>query len=153
MSKSPVLLPTPRTTPQLPNPSRTQHEVRAPSPALSVPQLTPLSPRRIPGNVFYVTGGASGLGLATVHHLSSLGAFVAILDMSTDAGEALEKELGSDKATFVRCDVRSEEDVVEAIRVVDTKWGSKAVGGVVHCGGIGMAGKVRSLPSSRGGQG
>lgn len=81
-----------------------------------------------------------------MHHLVSLNAFVAILDMSTEAGEALEQELGSERTTFVRCDVRSEEDVVEAIRVVDLKWGTKAVGGVVHCGGIGMAGKVCASP-------
>ncbi|KAL8286906.1 hypothetical protein RQP46_003912 [Phenoliferia psychrophenolica] len=96
---------------------------------------------QIENNVFYVTGGCSGLGLATVHELVKKGAYVAVLDMNVEAGERLEKELNG-LVKFVRCDVRSEDDVVGAIAKVDEKWGARAVGGVVHCGGIARVGKT-----------
>lgn len=68
------------------------------------------------------------------------GAYVAILDMNVEAGEAIARDIG-ERATFFRCDVRSEEDVNSAITAVDTLWGlERTVGGVVHCGGVGMAG-------------
>ncbi|KAL8292815.1 hypothetical protein RQP46_000509 [Phenoliferia psychrophenolica] len=96
---------------------------------------------QIEHNVFYVTGGASGLGLATVHELVKRGAYVAVLDMDEELGERIEMEL-KELVIFIRCDVRSEEDVIGAIATVDKKWGTRAVGGVVHCGGVGMAGKT-----------
>lgn len=95
----------------------------------------------IPDSIFYVTGGSSGLGLATVHHLLNLGAYVAILDVQEKAGQALAASLG-DRTIFARCDVRSEEDVGAAIELVQAKWAGKRVGGCVHCGGVGMVGKT-----------
>ncbi|KAK4701752.1 hypothetical protein P7C70_g4476, partial [Phenoliferia sp. Uapishka_3] len=96
---------------------------------------------KIAGNVFYVTGGASGLGLATVHKLAKLGAYVALLDMNSELGESVAEGL-REHAQFVRCDVRSEEHVEAAIAFIDKTWGEKPVGGVVHCGGVGMVGKT-----------
>lgn len=93
--------------------------------------------------VYFVTGGGSGLGLATVRELVKRGAFVAVLDYSEENGEKVQQEL-AECVCFVRCDVRSEEDVKEAIKVVDAQWKGKQVGGVIHCGGVGMAGKVSS---------
>lgn len=47
---------------------------------------------------------------------------------------------------FVECDVRDEEGVKGAIEKVEGRWGAgglgREVGGLVHCAGIGMAGKV-----------
>jgi enoyl-[acyl-carrier-protein] reductase (NADH) len=48
-----------------------------------------------------------------------------------------------------RCDVRNEDDVKKAIAGVDKKWKDRKIGGVVHCGGVGMAGKVRLSLSPR----
>ena len=95
----------------------------------------------IPDSIFYVTGGSSGLGLATVKHLLALGAYVAILDIQSEAGQALAKSLG-DRTVFARCDVRSEDDVAAAITLVQSKWPTQRVGGLVHCGGVGMVGKT-----------
>lgn len=81
-----------------------------------------------------------------MHELVKRGAYVAVLDMNAELGERIEMELSTSLVTFCLTDVRSEEDVVAAIAKVDKKWGSRAVGGVVHCGGVGMAGKVR-MPS------
>ncbi|MGQ3136909.1 SDR family NAD(P)-dependent oxidoreductase, partial [Phenylobacterium sp.] len=41
-----------------------------------------------------VTGGASGLGLATVHRLHAAGASVVIADLPSSQGEAIAKSLG-----------------------------------------------------------
>lgn len=68
------------------------------------------------GQVAVVTGGASGIGLATVKRLLSAGAKVVLADYS-DASE-LAEELG---AIYVNCNVTREEDVKAALQLaVDT---------------------------------
>jgi NAD(P)-dependent dehydrogenase (short-subunit alcohol dehydrogenase family) len=59
-----------------------------------------------------VSGGASGLGEATVRHLHALGAKVVIADVNAEKGEALAGELGCE---FVSCDVREEDQVQAAV--------------------------------------
>ncbi|MFA4928632.1 MAG: SDR family NAD(P)-dependent oxidoreductase [Patulibacter sp.] len=66
----------------------------------------------IAGKSALVTGGASGLGAATVRRLHALGAHVTIADVQEDKGNALVAELG-ERAQFVRTDV-TDEDAVEA---------------------------------------
>jgi len=55
-----------------------------------------------------VTGGASGLGLATVKALRAAGAKAAIFDLNPETGEKSAAETG---AVFCRCDVLSDESV------------------------------------------
>ena len=55
-----------------------------------------------------VTGGASGLGGATVRALAAQGVKVAIFDMNEEKGEAMAKEVGG---VFCKCNVTSEEEV------------------------------------------
>ena len=74
--------------------------------------------QRFSGKVAIVTGGANGIGAATVRRLAADGAAVVIADVETDAGTRLAEETGG-TVTFVRCDVASEfdwEPVVEAAR-------------------------------------
>ena len=66
--------------------------------------------------VALVTGGASGLGEATVRRLHADGAAVVILDLPSSPGEALAAELGA-RARFVATDVRDEAQVQGAIEV------------------------------------
>jgi len=54
----------------------------------------------ISGKVAIVTGGASGLGEATVRAYVKKGAKVAIFDMNVERGEQLLKELGDEQAAF-----------------------------------------------------
>lgn len=68
----------------------------------------------IEGAVALVTGGAGGLGEATVRRLVVGGAKVVIADLATEKGEALSKELGG-AAEFVPTDVTSEESVSAAL--------------------------------------
>ena len=54
---------------------------------------------QIAGSTALVTGGASGLGLATVRRLHDAGAPVVILDLPGSNGPAIAKELGG-RAAF-----------------------------------------------------
>ncbi len=63
---------------------------------------------RLAGKVAVVTGGCSGIGLATVRRFAEEGATVVIADLADETGEALAQELGG---SYVHCDVSSKEDV------------------------------------------
>lgn len=101
---------------------------------------------KVAGHAWYVTGGASGLGEATVRKLHELGGYVGIWDISFDKAEALANDLngkgGEKRALAAQVDVVSEEDVMEAIKKSDESWKSVPVGGCVNCGGVAMAGKI-----------
>lgn len=60
-----------------------------------------------------VTGGASGIGEATVKELVRAGAFVWIADINFDAAEALAKSIGSAQALHL--DVTSTESIAAAV--------------------------------------
>jgi NAD(P)-dependent dehydrogenase (short-subunit alcohol dehydrogenase family) len=90
----------------------------------------------IKGNGALVTGGASGLGEATVRMLVENGPRVTILDMPRSKGEALAAELG-DAAAFAPADVTDEEQVRAAIAAAAEHAGALHI--VVNCAGIGMA--------------
>ncbi|MBW8829483.1 MAG: 3-hydroxyacyl-CoA dehydrogenase [Burkholderiales bacterium] len=93
----------------------------------------------IAGKVFIVTGGASGLGEGTARMLVANGANVVIADLQIDKGEALVKELGADKAAFMKCDVSQEADG-QAVVVRATSMGKLM--GLVNCAGIAPAVKT-----------
>jgi 3-hydroxyacyl-CoA dehydrogenase / 3-hydroxy-2-methylbutyryl-CoA dehydrogenase len=87
-----------------------------------------------------VTGGASGLGKATVRKIVANGGRAAILDLSEERGQALAEELGSDQALFIKTDVTNESDVQHALERTIGKFGG--IQAVVNCAGIGIAQKV-----------
>jgi NAD(P)-dependent dehydrogenase (short-subunit alcohol dehydrogenase family) len=89
----------------------------------------------IDGTVALVTGGASGLGLATVRELHGRGATVVLLDLPSSRGEDVATELG-DRAVFAPGDVTSEDDVAAAVATA-TGLGDLRV--TVNCAGIGTA--------------
>lgn len=66
------------------------------------------------GHSAIVTGGAGGLGSATVRHLAGLGLGVVVFDQSADRAEALAKEVGGDTSA-VTGDVVDDEAVAAAI--------------------------------------
>lgn len=86
-----------------------------------------------------VTGGASGLGEATVRNLVGGGARAVILDIQVDRAEALAKELGG-QVVFARTDITREEDVQAAIAIAVDAFGGVNV--AVNCAGVGDPGKV-----------
>ena len=88
---------------------------------------------QLDGAVAVVTGGASGLGLATVRRLHSEGAAVVIIDLPSSAGAAVAAELG-DRVRFAPGDVTSEADVTAALDAAD-ELGPLRI--AVNCAGIG----------------
>ena len=82
-----------------------------------------------------VTGGASGLGLATARQLAARGACVVIVDLPTSAGAEVARELG-DRARFAAADVTDEAAVNAALDEAERLGPLRAL---VHCAGRGGA--------------
>lgn len=91
---------------------------------------------QIRGNVFLITGGASGLGAASARLIAAEGGKVVIADLNEDAGHALAKELGG---AFVKCNVANEDDGARAVAAA-TALGT--LRGLVNCAGIAPAVKT-----------
>jgi NAD(P)-dependent dehydrogenase (short-subunit alcohol dehydrogenase family) len=95
---------------------------------------------KIAGSVALVTGGASGLGLATVRRLHDAGASVVILDLPSSNGTTVAKELGS-RAAFAAGDVTSADDVTAALDAAQALAdGPPRI--LVNCAGIGNAART-----------
>jgi NAD(P)-dependent dehydrogenase (short-subunit alcohol dehydrogenase family) len=92
------------------------------------------------GRSALVTGGAGGLGAATVRRLAELGVGVAIFDRDADRATELAKGLG-DGAVAVGGDVNGDDDVaaaIDATRSVGTfSLVVNVAGGGVAGGGVG----------------
>ncbi|BEV14212.1 3-hydroxyacyl-CoA dehydrogenase [Herbaspirillum sp. DW155] len=91
---------------------------------------------RIEGNVFIVTGAASGLGAATARMIAAGGGKPVLADLNEEAGGQLARELGG---MFVRCDVSSEEDAQAVVRAAQSLGSLR---GLVNCAGIAPAEKL-----------
>ncbi|MCE3556241.1 3-hydroxyacyl-CoA dehydrogenase [Pseudonocardia sp. RS11V-5] len=89
----------------------------------------------ITGQVALVTGGASGLGLATAETLLDAGASVVIVDLPSSQGAEIAEKLG-DKVAFVAADVTDEAQVTAALDKA-AELGTLRV--AVNCAGIGNA--------------
>ena len=90
------------------------------------------------GHTAIVTGGASGIGLATVELLVQLNANIVIADMNADAGQEAAERLSAEghQVKFVRTDVASGDDVDKLmIKTLDT-FGSLEI--LMHFAGIGL---------------
>jgi NAD(P)-dependent dehydrogenase (short-subunit alcohol dehydrogenase family) len=89
--------------------------------------------------VALVTGGASGLGEASITELVKKGARVVIVDIDSDKGEKLAASIGAG-AIFVKTDVTSEADVRQAIQKTVDAFGKINV--IINCAGIVNPGKL-----------
>ena len=92
-----------------------------------------------------VTGGASGLGEATVRALAAKGVKVAIFDMNDAKGEAVAKDVGG---VFCKCNVTSEEEVDAAFAKARAAHGQERI--LVNCAGTGNAFKTASRDKQTG---
>ena len=81
-----------------------------------------------------VTGGASGLGLATAEMVVRGGGQVALFDLNEQAGTSALRALGSN-ASFHKVDVTSETAVIEAVQAAAAAMGG--LNATVNCAGIG----------------
>jgi NAD(P)-dependent dehydrogenase (short-subunit alcohol dehydrogenase family) len=94
---------------------------------------------KLSGAVALVTGGASGLGAATVRALVAGGAKAVIVDRDEAKGAALASELGSGTAVFAKADVTEPAQIEAAIEAAG-KLGPLRV--AVSCAGVGWAART-----------
>jgi NAD(P)-dependent dehydrogenase (short-subunit alcohol dehydrogenase family) len=90
---------------------------------------------QIQGAAALITGGASGLGEATVRRLHAAGAAIVIADMNADRGAKLVAELG-ERVRFVRTDITQADQVQAAVAAAQALAPLRIV---VGCAGIGWA--------------
>jgi meso-butanediol dehydrogenase / (S,S)-butanediol dehydrogenase / diacetyl reductase len=93
------------------------------------------------GRTVIVTGGASGIGEATVRHFSAEGANVVLADLHDERGRAVLEEIGS--GLFVRCDVGSEDDFEALVETATATYGGVDV--LVNNAATGVFGLVPDI--------
>jgi 3(or 17)beta-hydroxysteroid dehydrogenase len=94
---------------------------------------------RVHGKVALVTGGAKGIGAASVRLLAAEGAQVLISDLDVEAGQALAAEIGP-TAAFIRHDVSCEDQWRQIIDHVRERYGRLDI--LVNNAGILIAGSI-----------
>ena len=93
----------------------------------------------ISGKVALITGGASGLGLATAEKLLSVGAKIMLVDLNEDNAKQAAESLG-DGTAFSIANVTDEDSVTDCIKATVEQFGGIHI--VVNCAGIGSASKT-----------
>jgi NAD(P)-dependent dehydrogenase (short-subunit alcohol dehydrogenase family) len=96
--------------------------------------------------VAVITGGAGGIGSATVRRFVEEGARVGIADVDEARGRALADELG-DAALFLRCDHGSADDCRAAVAAVVARWGQLDI--LFNNAGIGWTGSFDEVDDSQ----
>jgi NAD(P)-dependent dehydrogenase (short-subunit alcohol dehydrogenase family) len=91
------------------------------------------------GTSAIVSGGASGLGEATVRALAAAGATVVVADLNSERGKALADDVGG---VFARTDVADEQSVHAAVAAAEATGAPLRV--AVSCAGIGWASRTVS---------
>jgi NAD(P)-dependent dehydrogenase (short-subunit alcohol dehydrogenase family) len=94
---------------------------------------------KVQGSSALVTGGASGLGAATVRMLAGKGAKVTIADVNENAGKELAAQLGA-SVTFIKTDVTDAAQVAAAVEGAVKQQGGLHF--LVTTAGIGIAEKL-----------
>ena len=94
---------------------------------------------KIEGKIAVVTGGASGLGRATVEMLISEGARVLIADIDAERGSDFSKRPGG-KSVFLKGDISLVSDVKNIVNTVNEEYGGVNI--LVNCAGMPLRKKV-----------
>lgn len=97
----------------------------------------------IKDRTFVISGGASGLGLATARDLHANGGYVAILDMNAELGERAVKDLGQ-RSKFFKANMTDTPSIEAAVKgTVDwIKETNAPIGAVIPAAGVGFPAKL-----------
>lgn len=100
----------------------------------------------IAGKTAFITGGASGIGLAIAKSLAARGANIMLADINDDGLKSAAAELEARGASVVtvNCDVGSEADVRRAADATIERFGKVHI--VVNNAGVGIGGKAGETP-------
>ena len=99
---------------------------------------------RLQGKVAVITGGASGIGAASVNRFIQEGARVVIGDIQRGPGEAFAAQFG-DKAAFAVCDVTKEEQVAALVDLAVSHFGQLDIM-FNNAGIVGAVGPIDTTP-------
>jgi len=102
---------------------------------------------RLEGLTTAITGGASGLGLATAQRLVKEGGHVTIIDLPASDGAQVAQELG-EQARFVPGDVTDADAFAAALDEADAQ--ADGLRGLVHCAGAGRRMRILEKDGSAG---
>lgn len=113
---------------------------------MPIPQYTYVGPvdhtiepdtTKVKGKSVVITGGANGIGEATVRAFVTAGAFVTFGDLHS-RGTEIEQELNANgvKTAFVNCDIRNWEDQIRLFEAARLKSPNKSVDIVIANAGI-----------------
>ncbi|CAI9097651.1 OLC1v1027561C1 [Oldenlandia corymbosa var. corymbosa] len=86
------------------------------------PSVASPNSKRMNGKVAIITGGASGIGEATVRLFVENGAKVVIADIQDDLGQGIADQLG-ENVSYIHCDVSQEDDVINLVDTTVAKHG------------------------------
>ncbi|KAI8933648.1 hypothetical protein NX059_009371 [Plenodomus lindquistii] len=98
---------------------------------------------KIADRTFIISGGASGLGLATARALHSQGAYVSLLDLNASNGAKTIADLGP-RSKFFETDVSNTSSIAAAV-AGSVAWAAetgKLIGGVIAGAGVGLPGLI-----------
>ncbi len=98
---------------------------------------------RLKDKVAIITGAASGMGAAHARLFVKEGAKVTITDVNETAGKALENELGSDNALFLKHDVSKLEEWRYVVAEAENKFGQVSI--LVNNAGINITEPIEAF--------
>jgi NAD(P)-dependent dehydrogenase (short-subunit alcohol dehydrogenase family) len=99
---------------------------------------------RLSGKVAMITGGCSGIGLATVERFIDEGAFVVVGDLQDEKGAMLEKRF-PDALRYIHCDVTVEAEIAAACALAASAFGGLDIQ-FNNGGHSGVAGGLETMP-------
>lgn len=102
----------------------------------AIPSEATYNVSQIAGKSVIITGGASGIGEATMRAFVEAGAFVTFGDIAEERAQKLVNELGNDKVAFVHCDVLSWADQLKLFKTALEKSSSKTIDVVIANAGL-----------------
>lgn len=102
---------------------------------------------KLDGLTTAITGGASGLGLATAERLVAAGGHVTLIDLPSSDGAAIADKLG-ERARFVAGDVTDADAFGAALDVAEEQ--GEGLRGLVHCAGAGRRMRILEKDGSPG---
>ena len=101
-----------------------------------------MNPKRLEGQIAWISGGASGMGEATAQLFAEEGAKVAVVDVQAELGQKVVEGITANggEAVFHECDVAREDAVHESIEKTVAHFGGLQI--IVNCAGVVHVGEL-----------